>query len=176
MDKISELLDKYRKGDKDALNKVFVKMTPLVKHYAKKIHFIEMEDSIQEFYMALLETIPYLDERKSEGECLSYIKKSVENKYAKMCKKYFTDIELIFDEETLQETESESNDNYDMLLNLDFMNYILAVEKENILKGKILRKFWTEHLSDAEIAEALHISRQYVHRIKKILIKEYLEI
>lgn len=175
MDTIKELLRRYKNGDKEALNHIIIQMTPLVKKYAGKTHFMEKEDSMQEFYITLLETVKYLDESKSEGECLAYMKSSVKHKYAKMCEKYIIDVEIITGDEVFQTLEMKGNTNEDTLLYVDFEKYIQNVEQKNKLKGSILREFWYENKSDAEIASSLKISRQYVHRIKKIMIKEFLE-
>lgn len=175
MDTIKKLLKRYKNGEKEALNEIIIQMTPLVKKYAGKTHFMEKEDSMQEFYITLLETIKYLDESKSEGECLAYMKRSVKHKFAKMCEKYILDVEIISGDEVFQTLEMKGNAEEDTLLNVDFEKYIQNVEQKNKLKGSILRAFWYENKSDAEIADLLKISRQYVHRIKKIMIKEYLE-
>lgn len=175
LDTIKELLKKYKKGDKEALNQIMIRMTPLVKKYAGRVHFMEKEDSMQEFYITILETIKYLDDNKSEGECLAYMKRSVKHKFAKMCDKYITDIEIISEEEIFQTLEIRENYSTDTLVHIDFEKYIQNIEEKSKLKGNILRAFWYDNKSDAEIADSLKVSRQYVHRVKKILIREYLE-
>lgn len=176
MDTLKKLLKRYKAGDKEALDQIIVQMTPLVKKYAGRVHFMEKEDSMQEFYITLLETIKYLDENKSEGECLAYMKRSVMHKFAKMCNQYITDIKVISGDEALSTIETGGFSDTDILICIDFEKYIQNIERKSTLKGSILRKFWYENKSDADIADSLKVSRQYVHRVKKIMIKEYLDL
>lgn len=181
METYTELLKKYRSGDKIALDKLFIKMTPLIKKYARKIHFLDYNDSSQELYLTLLECIPYLDESKTEAECLAYTKKAVENKYDSLCRKYlsmpdFVNLDTYNNLIRLMDSESETLSETiicNLLFDIDITKYIACLKKKDQLKGNILRLIYEEQLSDSAIAQKLNISRQYVNRIKKQLIYEF---
>ena len=56
-------------------------MSPLLKKYAARLYCMEYDDAMQELYIALLETFPYLDTAKTEAECLNYIQTTAHNRY-----------------------------------------------------------------------------------------------
>ena len=60
MEELCDKIKKYKQGDIKALEEILIQMTPLVKNYAAKIHFMEYEDAMQELYIALLKCIPKL--------------------------------------------------------------------------------------------------------------------
>ena len=51
-----------------------------------KLYCMEYDDAMQELYIALLETLPYLNPTKTEAECLNYIKTTVHNRYRFLCR------------------------------------------------------------------------------------------
>lgn len=54
-------MKKAKSGDKEASQELFVQMTPLLRKYASKIHFMDFDDAIQEFSLSLIECISYTD-------------------------------------------------------------------------------------------------------------------
>lgn len=171
MESILSLIKKSQTNEPGARSQLLEQMTPLAKKYASKIHFMEYEDALQEFYIALLETIPYLDISKGEGNCLGYMKTAVVNRYYNLCKS------------RLSEPRSEDLDNYSLSLEAppeiddsyyDVDTYIHSFSPESV-KFKILFKCFYEDKTDKEISLELQLSRQYVNRLKKQLISEYLK-
>lgn len=82
----------------------------------------------------------------------------------------------------LPEPPSEDIENYSAALEgssgidetyYDVISYINAFPPDS-LQFRILSRCFFEEKSDKEIAQELHISRQYVNRIKKKLIAGYL--
>lgn len=62
-------------------------MSPLIKKYAGKIHFMEYTDAMQELYLALLESLDYLNEAYSQAQCLKYMEVCVINRYHSLCRR-----------------------------------------------------------------------------------------
>lgn len=171
MESILSLIEKSQANIPNARTQLLKRMTPLVKKYSAKIHFMDYEDALQELYLALLETIPYLNVNNGEGKCLSYMKTAVVNRYHNLCKV------------CLSEPKSEDLDNYSLYLEsppaiddsyYDVSSYIRSFGPESI-KFKILFKCFYEDKTDKEISLELQVSRQYVNRLKKKLISEYFE-
>lgn len=62
MEPITHLITRYKEGDPNAEKELIAQMSPLIKKYAGKIHFMEYTDAMQELYLALLESLDYLNE------------------------------------------------------------------------------------------------------------------
>lgn len=86
METIISLIEKQKTGDVQATQEICRRMTPLLKKYAAKLYCMEYDDAMQELYIALLETLPYLNPTKTEAECLNYIKTTVHNRYRFLCR------------------------------------------------------------------------------------------
>ena len=86
MKTLTELIHNYQNGIPNSDSEILKRMEPLVKGYASRIHCMEREDSIQELYLTLLKTLPYLSSSSSEGECIRYMQTSVENRYRSLCR------------------------------------------------------------------------------------------
>ena len=69
MKTLTELIQNYQNGIPNSDSEILKRMEPLVKGYASRIHCMEREDSIQELYLTLLKTLPYLSSSSSEGAC-----------------------------------------------------------------------------------------------------------
>ncbi len=50
MEELCDKIKKYKQGDIKALEEILIQMTPLVKNYAAKIHFMEYEDAIHQMW------------------------------------------------------------------------------------------------------------------------------
>lgn len=172
MNTIKELIHEYKNGAPDANSQIIERMSPLVKKYAAKIHCMEYEDALQELYLALLESLGYLDPAHSQGQCIKYMEKAVINRYYTLCKRYLS----VPDSENIEDlTDSQPiAPSYDDT-QMDVERYIQSLP-ESGFKRQIISYFFYEDLSDKEISEKLHISRQYVNRVKKALIREYFSI
>ena len=89
---------------------------------------MEYDDAMQELYIALLETLPYLNPTKTEAECLNYIKTTVHNRYRFLCRGCLSvpQSESIEDSIDTLSAPSSFDESY-----YDICNYIKALpEKE----------------------------------------------
>lgn len=163
------LIQDFQKGSTDAAAQILERMAPLAKKYAAKIHCMEHDDALQELYLAILESLNYLDTSQSEGKCVKYIEASVINRYYALCKRYLS----LPDTENIDDTSASlpAAPGYDDTL-LDIQNFISSLPTAGY-KQQIFSLFFYKDLSDKEIAEIFHISRQYVNRVKKNLIRDY---
>lgn len=130
---------------------------------------MDHEDAIQELQLSILEALPYLNPKNGAGKCISYIEKSVIHRYYALCKRYLS----IPASESIEDHDASlpTVPAYDDTL-LDIEAYIRTLPKSGG-KQQIFSYFFYEDLSDKEIAERMHLSRQYVNRIKKQLIHAY---
>lgn len=159
---------------KIALEKILVKMQPLVKKYSRRMYFIEKEDANQELNLAIIEAINHIKKYDNEAMCLTYLQKAVIHKYCYLCKQ---NINSSF----LKKRECEEIfENIPYIEN--FNNSELSVDIQEFLKNRsdnqkqIIEYIIFYGLSDSEISLKMHISRQYVNRIKKKLLEEFYEI
>lgn len=174
MNNLIDNITKYKEGDKNALTEIVNQMTPLIKKYASKIHFMGYEDAVQELYMSLIESIPYLDIKNGSFKCLKYISLTIEHKYYALCKKYLSIKEEYIDDNSF-DIEDGSNCFNDTLFNIQLSEFIENVKQKSELKGKIIYLSYIKEWKDNEIAACLNVSKQYVNRIKKKLLLEFLE-
>lgn len=87
MEPITHLITRYKEGDPNAEKELIAQMSPLIKKYAGKIHFMEYTDAMQELYLALLESLDYLNEAYSQAQCLKYMEVCVINRYHSLCRR-----------------------------------------------------------------------------------------
>lgn len=170
MKTLTELIQNYQNGIPDSDSEILKRMEPLVKGYASRIHCMEREDSTQELYLTLLKTLPYLSSSSSEGECIRYMQTSVENRYRSLCRSCLSEPEKDdFDScsVSLQAPDSFDDTYYDVTA------YINSYPSDSVQR-KILSMYFYQDKSDAQIAQKLKLSRQYVNRMKKKLILRYI--
>ena len=169
METIISLIQKQRAGDVQAAQEICRRMSPLLKKYAARLYCMEYDDAMQELYIALLETFPYLDPAKTEAECLNYIQTTVHNRYRFLCRGCLSvpQSESIEDSIDTLSAPSPFDESY-----YDICNYIKTLSEKG-MRRQIMSLFFFQYKTDSEIAEILHVSRQYVNRIKKQMITGY---
>lgn len=169
METIISLIQKQRAGDVQAAQEICRRMSPLLKKYAARLYCMEYDDAMQELYIALLETFPYLDPAKTEAECLNYIQTTVHNRYRFLCRGCLSvpQSESIEDSIDTISAPSPFDESY-----YDICNYIKTLPEKG-MRRQIMSLFFFQYKTDSEIAEILHVSRQYVNRIKKQMITGY---
>lgn len=169
METIISLIQKQRAGDVQAAQEICRRMSPLLKKYAARLYCMEYDDAMQELYIALLETFPYLDPAKTEAECLNYIQTTVHNRYRFLCRGCLSvpQSESIEDSIDTLSAPSPFDESY-----YDICNYIKTLPEKG-MRRQIMTLFFFQYKTDSEIAEILHVSRQYVNRIKKQMITGY---
>ena len=156
---------------KEEIDQLILKMSPLAKKYAAKVHFMDYEDILQEFYMALVIAGTHLKDSFTEAQCIKYLKTAVDNHYKYLCRKYLSvDPPL-----NLDDYEHLESSNHIDHTQFDIDRYIQSITQKDQTKGAILTKSFFQDKSDAEIAIELDISKQYVNRIKRQLFKPFLD-
>jgi len=161
------LIHAHRSGSEDALILIIEKMKPLVTRYAKKAFFNEPEDSAQEFNATIIHCAKTIPEYTSEARCLAYFEASVKNRYYQMLNEYYSRNSLISSYTELPENICDHRFEYDTLK----IHILQTIESTPALpdnKKKIFYLLFQEY-SCAEIARRMHVSRQYVHRVRKQL-------
>lgn len=160
MDDFINSIDKYKKSKKtEDLECLVERMSPLVKKYARLIHCMEYEDAIQELYVALIESLQYIDHKQGRAKCLMYITNSIKNRYYFLCKKNLIlksknsndliELELLLDNDNTE----------DILFHIDLNKYIEKIYRESPKIGKTLHMSAIKKMTDKEIATVLNISK-----------------
>jgi RNA polymerase sigma factor, sigma-70 family len=170
---LTVLISQMKKSQNNlALEKIIIKMQPLVKKYTRKLYFMEKEDATQELILALIESVNHIKKYDNEAMCITYLHKSIINKYYYLCKLHIK----------LSQMEDEFAEISDNLAYIDKFNIIeLLTDLQKLLKNKndnqkqIIKYIFVDELSDSEISLKMNISRQYINRIKKKILDEYLE-
>ncbi|MBS6196142.1 MAG: sigma-70 family RNA polymerase sigma factor [Clostridiales bacterium] len=175
MENLNTIIQKAITHDSEALSTLVVLMTPLLRKYASKIHFMDFDDSMQELSLTLIECVEYLDPAKNKEQLLKYIQQCIIHKYYSLCKKYLSVPEIsALDSDGNSELPDNTIDIFQTIdLFNDLRNYIMDISEKNHTKGCILSLSVFENLSDSEISQIMHLSRQYVNRTKKCLMTEF---
>lgn len=165
---VSSLIKEYLEtGNENYFEELLERFSPLIKAYARKLFYLEYEDSMQELRLALYEAVSKIPSTDDEHGCISYINKSVVNKFTKL---YHTSVE-----NQLMQAHSvplDDSDSCNCHQQYETDNCISRVDLENALKSKppIERQILSmliQGYSDREIASHLGYTRQYINRIKK---------
>lgn len=161
----------YKNGDKRALEELLEKFQPLIRSQARNFGTEEREDIEQELRIALYQAVEQIEYIESDTQVISYIAKTVRSRriylYGKYRKKRECETAIPEDMDFVM----KDNPFEDVLFYHDFTQYMKKLpEKYQIILQQILIG-----RSDAEIAESMNMSRQYVNRIKKkMLSREYI--
>ncbi len=169
MNSISNLIHEYQSGNPNASMEILKRMSPLLKKYASKLHCLEYEDALQEMNLAMLEALNYLKPDWTEEKYLFYLKNVIHHRYCALCKSALSrpQTEDIFLYSATLAAPPTIDDGYYAIL-----AYIDSLPVESTGK-KILSMYFLNDNSDTEIAKTLHVSRQYVNRVRRQLIQNY---
>lgn len=163
---VTELVTEAKENPQ-VMMKVICLMKPLIRSYCKKTFFLDREDASQEVILAIIESVKRIPHCSSDGECINYIRNAVRINFAHLCKQNDT---MQFDADM---NNYENNDQYtekyaDIEYAVDIHNFIETLPE----KKKELMILLIHGESDKSIARRLNVSRQYVNRIKKQIIKK----
>ena len=79
---IALLIEKYNEtNDDECFCKLLEKFKPLLNYYARKLFYLDYEDSFQELSIALFDAVINAHDTDNEYACISYIEKSIINKF-----------------------------------------------------------------------------------------------
>ena len=82
---IALLIEKYNEtNDDEYFCKLLEKFKPLLNYYARKLFYLDYEDSFQELSIALFDAVINAHDTDNEYACISYIEKSIINKFTKL--------------------------------------------------------------------------------------------
>ncbi|MDO4276677.1 MAG: helix-turn-helix domain-containing protein [Eubacteriales bacterium] len=177
MGEIQEAVKRLKNGDEKAVESIYLKMCPLIYKLARNTHFMEQDDAVQELSLKLIQLISKLDEERSEGESVVFIWKSLTKHLSKLAYKYGPNSDNKINIDKVQLETSTCNCELDSLIfKVDFSNYLKHVRKTNPKYAEILKLSIFEGISDQEIGRKLNFTRQYVHRIRIMLLKKYIEM
>lgn len=172
---ISRLIQLYKEGSEPAAEQILLQLTPLVKHYAQKSFFLEFDDALQEYSIAVFEAILKIRSHTNDGQCLKYISTCVRNKYVSLCKSYYAKSQPAYLELVTEELSDHSSlsDYENRIFFSDLMKFIHQIPSKQ--KQKIAISILVHEKSDSETAAALQVSKQYVNRIRRWLYQEILD-
>lgn len=165
-----QLIRESHSGNKYAAAEILKRMEPLIFKYARKLYCMEYEDAVQELYLQLLILLPYLNPDMKEEQCISYIETSIYHHYRRLCHKILIHPKVESLDSFYQELpESDFFDH--TLIDIEFYIHSFST---NSLSYKILSSCFYFEKSNQQIADELHLSRQYINRRKKELLLKYL--
>lgn len=166
---ISELICEIKK-DKEQFGLLLCKFQPLIRKYTKALYKDEEEDMYGEFIAALWEAVCNITFCNSEGQVVNYLATALRNKYFELYRKSrrYNDHTIGIKEQELKNITSEDSTIDDILI-ADELEKIRNKLDGN--KKKIFELVFLKGYADLRVASELGISRQYVHRVKKYLIK-----
>ena len=154
-------------GEEKHFEELLERFSPLIKAYARKLYYLEYDDSLQELSLALYEAVRKIPSADDEHGCISYINRSVVNKFTKL---YHNSVEI----QNMQahSVPLDDSDGHHYQHDYEADNCISLVDLENSLKSKlpIERKILSlliQGYSNKEIAARLGYTKQYINRIKK---------
>lgn len=166
---ITTIIEQYLKEKEE---KYFVllleRFHPLVRKYAKKLYYLEYDDSIQELNLAIYEALQKMSYVDNEFACISYIRKAI---YHKFCKLYASSEQE--QQKLEQQTQYEDllcSDKSESIQDCTFLHDLRKMLDTLCYPKKQIIYLLLQGYSDKEIGEKLHCSRQYINRVKKSIL------
>ena len=177
MGEIVMLIYEIRTSNKDAFCILMNKMQPLINKYTYSLYKDNRDDVQSELYIALWEAVNKMSFIESDGQVINYLSTAIKHR--------FLELYRISKKEHYYETLIENDDYFnnltfheyeydDFSLNEDLKKFISQFDG---IKKKIYYLILIENKNDSEIAKELHISRQYINRLRRQLrkvIKQYI--
>lgn len=120
----------------------------------------------QEMVLALIKAVKKISKCETDGQCINYLQNAIKYHFSNLCKKNMQRKkceEVCCENNVISYTERYTD--------VDFI-YDLTKLGENFSQTQIqILEYMLNGYTDREIADTLNLSRQYVNRIKKKLIK-----
>lgn len=173
MGEICELIRKI-KWDKDNFYLIIERFNPLINKYTKLLYRDEKEDVYAELVAALWEAVQKITFYDNDGQVVIYLSTALRNKYLEL---YRTSRRLhdhvVGMTEDEADTAGKADDAYDdALIQISMKNIYDSLEKN---KKEIFRLIFMEGLTDMEVAVQMQMSRQYVHRMRKLFYEKIIK-
>ena len=170
MKEVRQIIFDIKSGNKDEFELLMDMFMPLINKYVKYLYKDDNDDVKAELFMALYDAILKMKYCDNEAKSIAYIKKSLKLKYLELyhkSKQYHEHMELI--EDTFMEKYSMDKN---LFQEIEIHNDLKKIiEKYNNQTYEILYFIVFEELTDTQIAKKFKITRQYVNRKRRELIK-----
>ena len=157
---------KNREGN---LNWIIQKFQPVICKYAGKLYSLEYEDAVQELNEALIMAVVSIDVCNAEGQSIAYLVKGIKLKFYELRRKSIVEYEYRMHSEQIDvNTNITCTDDYSEIewkLELKKLKDKSCPMECHIFDGMV----W--EISDVELADLLHVSRQYINRKRRQLMK-----
>lgn len=170
--KLYELVDKAKQGDKECILLIIEKFRPLVNKYSRYLNYDGADSDLIINLIEIVKNIPiFKNEDMKKEECIvGYISNSLRYKYIKLSKKHshIYNIETELTEGTMYgelNNSVESNVENRIVINN-------ALDKLSKKQKYIIQKIFEYGYKDSEIARELNISRQAVYKTKKKVLEK----
>ena len=161
-------LQQAKNGDTSAQEQIIRRFQPMIRKYAYKCHAMEYEDAQQE--LTLLTAIQSIKYIQNEGACICFIQNALKNHFKYLCRISIrhSEYEQTSESETFTSLPVYSDFGF-IELNLSLQEYMRSLSST---RQKILSFILSEKYSTSEIADKLHLSVQYINRVKKEFLSE----
>lgn len=157
---------KNREGN---LNWIIQKFQPVICKYAGELYSLEYEDAVQELNEALIMAVVSIDVCNAEGQSIAYLVKGIKLKFYELRRKSIVEYEYRMHSEQIDvNTNITCTDDYSEIewkLELKKLKDKSSPMECHIIDGMV----W--EISDVELADLLHVSRQYINRKRRQLMK-----
>lgn len=167
--KLNELIENYRKGDKNQFLLIMGRFDPMIYHYTKLLFKDDTEDTISELHLTLLETVQKMHYYNDERQCGRFLSNAIKIRFMEL----YRNSRKRFDHEVLtaQDYEICTTDSEYALAELvqDFKQYI---SDYNDIQKKILISIFIEGKNNSEAASIHNVSRQYANQLKNKLCRK----
>ena len=168
-----ELICRAQNGDKEAMQELVDRFTPLMKKEAKRLAYEDAYEEIRLFFIELIDSIKIETIKlKEDGGITSYINVSIINFYNKETmkndrrKKEIVVSALSTEQEYYVEKKLSKEDKINLFIELNME------EKLTPNEYRIIYLVFIEGYSAAEIARSMNRTRQAVNQLKKRALKK----
>lgn len=139
---------------------LFKQLQPLIRKSAKKLFFLEYEDTEQEICLAVFSAVQTISHYNSDGECLKYIANGIHFACSALFSKSSPHLPTVH-----YLSSRQSN----MDSRLSDIEYFSEISKRFAAASPCKKEiiiYLLQGYKDSEIAARLKISRQYVSKVK----------
>ena len=164
---------KSSKNREENMNGLIQKFQPIIHKYARKLYSLEYEDVVQELIIALIKAVDAIEEYENEGRSINYLIKGIMLRFYELQRKSIAEYECRVHSEQIDENALLGQEDpyvwVETKVELERFKEKSSFTEQCVIEGMILG------MSDAELAEVLHVSRQYINRKRKAIIKSLKE-
>lgn len=139
---------------------LFKQLQPLICKSAKKLFFLEYEDTEQEICLAVFSAVQTISHYNSDGECLKYIANGIHFACSALFSKSSPHLP------TVHYLSSRQSNMDSRLSDIEYFSEISKRFAAASPRKKEIIIYLLQGYKDSEIAARLKISRQYVSKVK----------